>query len=101
MSHKSNLIPGRKKGSKNRKTVALESIASRLNVNPFEVLCLFAKGDWKKLGYLNPDAVTPHDRLSAAAEACGYLYSKKKSIEISNPDGEGFKIEVVDFTSNK
>lgn len=97
----SNLIPGRKKGAKNRKTVLVESTAARLGVDPFEILCLFAKGDWKKLGYLNPDAITPHARLEAASDACKYLYSQKRSVELSNPDGEGFKIIVEDFSTKK
>ena len=78
----------------------VEATAARLQVDPFEVLCLFAKGDWQTLG-LDPDAITARHQLTAAVNACKYLYSQKRSVEISNPDGTGFRVEVVDYTGKK
>lgn len=100
--------PGRPKGSKNYLTRRVEEIASRIGVDPFEILCLFAKGDWEKLGYDTGRTVTidqngnkfeellikPELRMSAAKEASKYLYSQKKSIEhTGNNPFEGMTIE--------
>jgi hypothetical protein len=65
-----------------------------LGVDPFEILLLFAKGDWKGLGYKsetvvkyshgNPyktDVITADHRLKAASEASQYLHPKRKAIE--------------------
>ena len=88
------LSPGRPKGSLNRRNEQLYEKAEELNCDPFEILLLFAKGDWEGLGYtkgtksiyteagiIEEDLISPQDRISAAKEACHYLYSKKKSIE--------------------
>ena len=88
--------PGKPKGTKTKRTKEVEEIAERLKVNPFELLCLFAKGDWKKLGYDNecyfsegPDGqtkmgytITPDMRLIAAKEATKYMYAAKRSVEV-------------------
>lgn len=105
----------RQKGTKNRKTLEVEEIASKLKCNPFEVLCLFAKGDWKALGYENelyfiekPDGqvkmgyvVTPEMRLQGAKEAAKYLYSQKRAVEVGNTKDEGFKIIVEGYPGEK
>lgn len=78
----------------------VEATAERLNVDPFEILCLFAKGDWKGLGYeaetrvsftsagieFEEPIITCGDRLSAAKEAAKYLYTQKKAVEHSHSD---------------
>lgn len=88
-------LGGRKKGVKNRNSIPLEEKARELHVDPFEILLLFAKGDWKSLGYssgtesrFSPsgdeyevDIITAELRLKAAAEASQYLYPKLKAIE--------------------
>ncbi len=89
--------PGKPKGAKHRKTRAIEDTAARLKCDPFEVLCRFANGDWKGLGYENecyfsekPDGavkmgytITPEMRLHAAKEAVKYIYAQKRAIEIT------------------
>lgn len=74
--------------------------ASELGIDPFEVLLLFASGDWKKLGYTGETftrfakdysneeyTINPAVRARAAAEAAQYLYPKRKAIEINEkPD---------------
>ena len=91
---------GRKKGTPNKSISPLKERAQALGVDPFEVLLLFAKGDWKALGY---DAETytvhskdfsnelltiqPQVRAKAAAEACQYLFPKLKAIEHTGKDG--------------
>lgn len=93
--------PGKKKGTRNKSKVAVEETAARLGIDPFEVLCLFAKADWQTLGFERPDSISPHMQLKAATNACKYLYAQKRSVEISNPDGTGFKVEVTDYTAKK
>jgi hypothetical protein len=88
---------GKKKGFSKKK--ACEDIAKKLGVDPFSVLCLFAKGDWQELELDSAKKLTPGMRLEAAKEACKYLHSQKKSLEVANAEGQGFKIEVVDYTT--
>lgn len=92
---------GRKKGTLNRNTQLLFDKAEELGVDPFEVVLLFAKGDWKSLGYksasrlisakggdvIEVDTISPEMRLSAAERACSYLYPKPKAVTLSNEDG--------------
>ena len=97
---------GRKKGRPNKRTEELKEISDRLGVDPFEVLLLFASGDWKALGYDKAKFVSgineygqwykwtidPSLRSRAAAEACQYLNPKRKAIEhsgeIKSPQSE-------------
>jgi hypothetical protein len=78
---------GRPKGSKNKDIIPLEAKAQELQVDPFEILLLFAQGNWQKLGYDGVKAVNgeytinPSVRAKAASEACQYLYCKRKAIE--------------------
>jgi len=106
---------GRQKGAKNKHTFNAEELARDLDCDPLEVLLFIAKGDWAALGYEaecyfleKPDGavkagytVSPEMRLKAAQEACKYLYSQKRSVELSNPDGTGFKIVVEDYSNKK
>lgn len=83
--------PGRPKGSKNQRTIELEVLALKYP-NPFELLMLFAAGDWKALGYDSETyvmesaqgatkigyTISPELRVVAAREACRYLYPMKK-----------------------
>lgn len=87
---------GRKKGTPNKTALPLYQKAQELGVDPFVILLLFAKGDWKGLGYesatkmrsgkngevIYEDIIGPDHRLKAAAEACQYLHSKRKAIEV-------------------
>lgn len=88
---------GRQKGTPNKKTQHLIDIADRLGCDPFEILILFAKGDWETLGYREEKYVAsssdkgetlkytiePAVRAKCAAEAASYLYPKRKAIELS------------------
>lgn len=105
---------GRKKGTPNKNTAPLKMKAIELGIDPFEILLLFAKGDWKKLGYKNEMLFTttqkgdvneeytiqPAVRARAAAEACSYLHSKRKAIEIVDDQGNRMAIPVVVLPSN-
>lgn len=73
----------------------IEATIERLEIDPFEVLCLFAKGDWESLGYSGETKISftaagiefdeylipPELRFSAAKEAAKYVYSQKKAVE--------------------
>lgn len=88
---------GRAKGTPNAKTMDLMAKAKELGCDPFEILCLFALGDWKRLGYkdeytyaptqkgelVEKFVITPETRQKAASDACQYLYPKRKAIEHS------------------
>lgn len=85
---------GRKKGTPNKNQDPLKQKAKELGIDPFEILLLFAKGDWQALGYkaetfvkegstfVNEELyIKPETRARAAAEACQYIYPKLKAIE--------------------
>lgn len=88
---------GRPKGTPNKRSQALEERAQALGVNPFEILLLFAKGDWEALGYpsefdtkytssgspYSVRIISPDTRQRSAAEVCQYLHPKRKAIEHS------------------
>lgn len=91
---KGNALGGRPKGARNKRSLELEILAEKYQ-NPFELLMLFATGDWKALGY-DTDVyvmenaqgatkigytISPEMRLSATKEACQYLYAKRKELE--------------------
>lgn len=87
----------RPKGTPNRAVLPLQEKAKELGCDPFEILCLFALGDWKGLGYekgityqstnkgdlIERHIIPPELRKAAAAEAAQYIYPKRKAIEHS------------------
>jgi hypothetical protein len=98
MAGKGGFIPGsgRKKGTPNKKTVEAQEIAKRLKCDPFELLILYAKGDWKALGYksetvtkfignnmVEEPVISAELRATSARNACEYIYPKRKAIEQS------------------
>lgn len=91
---------GRQPGSLNKANVSAQEIANRLGVDPFEVLLLFAKEDFKTLGYdsrtiekpigggmtCTEFVISPELRQRSAEKACEYLRPKLKAVEVSmNP----------------
>jgi hypothetical protein len=88
---------GRTKGTPNKKTRILQELAEDLKVDPFEILLRLASGDWAGLGYdsattlkysngvgYEVDRISVETRLSAASEACQYLYPKRKAIDVTS-----------------
>lgn len=86
---------GRGKGVLSKKTYEARAIADRLDCDPLEILLLFAKGDWKTLGYpertvtkffgesmVTEDVITPELRQKSAKDACVYIYAQLKSVDV-------------------
>lgn len=90
---------GRPKGTPNKSTQEAKDIAERLGCKPFEVLCLFAMGDFAALGYkeytikvigenaVDELTISPELRQKSARDACKYLHPELKSVEISPGEG--------------
>lgn len=107
--------PGRPKGARNLVNRTVEETVRKLGLDPFEIVCLFAMGDWKTLGFekeketkftpqgleVEEYTIKPELRAAMAKEACKYIYSQKKALELTTPEGSGFKIIVEDYTSKK
>lgn len=105
------LATGRPKGSKNQRTLMVEEIAAQFDIDPFQVLMMVAAGDWKGLGYdsatrtsfaasgieFEEPNIKLSDRVTAAKEACKYLYAAKQSVAVSTGDA-GIKIIIEDYT---
>lgn len=86
---------GRPKGCKNKRSFIAEIIASKYELDPFEVLMQIAAGDWETLGFktrtrpvftaqgieMEEDNVPLAQRCIAAKEAVKYLYPQKKQIQ--------------------
>lgn len=105
---------GRAKGVPNKSSQDLMNKANELGVDPFHILLLYAKRDWKGLGYdsetttkvlkdggtLEVERITSDMQIECAREVCHYLYPKRKAIELSNEGGEsdGFKIVIQDYS---
>jgi hypothetical protein len=103
-------LRGRPKGVKNKRSLTVEMIAENFDIDPFEVLMMVAAGDWKGLGFESPTHtsfaasgiefeelwIKLSDRVMAAKEASKYLYSQKKSVELSTGE-QGFKIVIEDY----
>ena len=90
---------GRKKGTPNVNKFSGRELAQKLGVDPLEVLLRFAANDEKGLGYqprtkiVNGQEVPwphidPELRARCASEASEYLYTKYKSVEITDQNGD-------------
>jgi hypothetical protein len=77
-----------------------QAIAQRLGVNPLEILLHFASNNWEALGYDSADKrvatqdgtvlvdrIETGERIAAASKACDYLYARRKSVELTDADG--------------
>lgn len=105
---------GRQKGTPNKRSLLVEEIAAKFNIDPFEVLMMVAAGDWKSLGYdsktkisytgagieFEEDNVRLEHRVGAAKEAARYLYAQKQSVALSTGD-TGIKIIVEDYSKKE
>lgn len=78
---------GRGKGTPNKDTLDLYAKCEALKIDPFDELLKMAadKGLKEEL------------RLKALTEVSQYLYSKRKAIELSNKEDQGFTIIIKDY----
>lgn len=90
-----------RKGAKSKFNQDVEATAKRLKIDIFEVILLYAKGDWKELDLFNQNSISPEMQLQAAIQAAKYLYPQKRSVEISNKEDQGFNIIIKDYTVKK
>lgn len=107
---------GRAKGAQNKRTKLVEEIATKLGVDPFEILMRFAAGDWKGLGYESeiylvesgegdgvPSkislkyVITPEVRAASAEKACRYLYAHKQAVDPATGDA-GIRVIIEDYS---
>ena len=78
---------GRKKGSPNKKTIELLDICVKHGLHPFEGMVLLAKAE------ADPDK--KFDKLEKIAQ---YVHPKRKAMEISNGDENGFLVVIKDYS---
>jgi len=105
---------GRQKGTKNKDVLQIEERLKDLDIDIIEYYGHFIKADWKALGYINETyikessggesttlgyTITPEMRLKALTDLAGYVYAKKKALEMTAP--EGLKIVIEDYTAKK
>lgn len=88
---------GRVKGTKNKRTWEARELAAKLGFDPLQQLILWAKGDWKKLGYktatktilssdgfrVEVDRIDENLRQKSTRDLVPYLYPQLKSVEIT------------------
>lgn len=67
---------GRKKGTPNKKTLALEEVCAKHNCHPFEGMVILSQTTFDE-----------SIKLGCLKELCSYLYPKRKALELSGPDG--------------
>lgn len=100
---------GRAKGKANESTERLREIAKKHNCDPFEVLIMFAAGDYAGLGYSEFETTTGKDgsiyetytikpelRAKCAEKACEYIESKRKAVEIRLDDDTKDKLQTYE-----
>ena len=105
---------GRAKGTQNKRTKLVEEIAERLKVDPFEIMMLYAKGDWKALGYESEVIlvesgegdgskismkyiISPELRSQNAQAAARYLYAHKQAVDPATGDA-GIRVIIEDYS---
>jgi hypothetical protein len=76
---------GRKPGSKNKRTEALEALKGKVRLDPLDFFRAVLEAD---LAVLGGDAPTLDQRVTAAKELAGYLYPKLKAVEVTGDVGE-------------
>lgn len=76
---------GRKKGVRNKRTEARETIIAKAKITPLEYM----------LQVLEDELADPQDRRWAAKEAAPYVHAKLASVEVGNKKGETFKVGLL------
>lgn len=80
---------GRQKGTPNKVTQSLEEKCALMGVDVFEEMLKIATNEEHP------------DRFSCLKELAQYLYPKRKALEISNGEGDGFRVILCDYSSKE
>lgn len=110
--HKGIRYGGRSKGTPNKRTLLVEEIAAKYDLDPFDFLMKVVNNDWKALGFseekktiFTPQGIEMEEnnikldhRIQAAKFASKYLYSEKKPLELDD-NKQSITIEIKDYTS--
>lgn len=73
-------VSGRKRGSRNKKSLTIQEKALQLGINPLEVVLHFAAGHHS---YLDLPPISSEMRLKAALELLPYFYPKHAQIQVN------------------
>jgi hypothetical protein len=109
-SHSRGRQGGREKGTPNKDTQHIMDLCRKLDCDPVEIMVHIAKGDWKALGYdtgeiqkvsfgvpTYEDRIQLSDRLDASKTLMGFIYPKRKAIEIKDDSGNTVKPIVLAY----
>lgn len=103
---------GRKKGTPNKDKADTRAVAEKLGIDPFEVLLLFAKGDYVALGYheeqrivgyskmgdpIYEHTVRPDVRARAAKDACEFMLPKFKTVEFKGDAAQNLALTFAEL----
>lgn len=81
---------GRKKGTPNKRNTIFESLEQirTEDGSPVDVVKLFFDGLM---------TMPPFQRVDALLEFMKFLYPQQKNVELSNPEGQAFKVIIEDY----
>lgn len=82
---------GRKKGTPNKRRTIFESLEEIQTTDGRAV-------DLVKLFFEGLMTMPPYQRVDALLEFMKFVYPKQSNVQISQPEGEGFRVEIVDYT---
>ncbi len=82
---------GRKKGTPNKRRTVFESLEEIVTEDgqPVDVVKLFFAG---------LQSMPPFQQVDALLAFMKFLYPQQRNVELSNPEGEGFKIIIEDYS---
>lgn len=80
---------GRAKGTKNKRTAAVEAAIAASGLTPLEYM----------LSVLNNAENSLAVRMDAAKGAAPYVHAKLSSIDVGGKEGKPIQVEIVDFAS--
>jgi hypothetical protein len=105
-------VGGRKKGTPNKDTTWIFELCQKHDFDPLEVLILVAKNEWQALGYSEgtiesigyqgsvsvEPLISIKDRIDASKTLVGFMYPKRKSVEIKDESGNAIKPIVLSYS---
>lgn len=85
---------GRKKGTPNKRKTIFDSLDEIVTEDgqPVDVIKLLFDGMM---------TMPPYQRVDALLELAKFLYPRQNNVQLSNPEGEGFRVIVEDYVTKK